>query len=232
MTGIRASKKRQTRKAILDAAIKLFSDKGFEETSIEELAREAGVGKGTIYGYFNTKQEIFLAFCEEEIEYVFSRLEKEGNPQAPLLDQIVFLSMCQFDFVTQNREFGRLFCREMAYPREKNLEATGEINARYLSRVMEIIIRAKQRGELQPSADPLLALANFHSFYLMVLSGWYSGYMETREMVENMLRALCWQSLAGWGAGDPGREPDWEIMDQIKRPIMAAISDNSNPPEE
>jgi len=225
MTGIRATKKRQTRKAILDAAIKLFAEKGFEETSIEELAREAGIGKGTIYGYFTTKQEIFLAFCEEEIEYVFARLEQEGNPQASLLDQIVFLSMCQFDFVTQNREFGRLFCREMAYPREKNLAASGEINARYLSKVMEIIVRAKQRGELKEEADPLLALANFHSFYLMVLSGWYSGYMETREMVENMLRALCWQSLAGWASGDPGREPDWEVMTQIKRPIMDSMAD-------
>jgi len=232
MAGLRETKKRQTRKAILDAAIRLFSEKGFEETSIEELAREAGVGKGTIYGYFDTKQDIFLAFCEEEIEYVFSRLEKESDPQAPLLDQIVFLSMCQFDFVTENREFGRQFCREMAYPREKNLEASGEINARYLGKVMEIIIRAQQRGELKAKADPLLALANFHSFYLMVLSGWYSGYMETREKVENMLRALCWQSLAGWGTGDPGREPDWDIMDQIKQPIMSAMADASQQAKE
>jgi len=223
MTGLRETKKRQTRKAILTAAIKLFSEKGFEETSIEELARAAGVGKGTIYGYFRTKQEIFLAFCEEEIEYVFTRLEQEGDPAAPLLDQIVFLSMCQFDFVTQNREFGRLFCREMAYPREKNLEASSEINARYLSKVMEIIIRAKQHGELKAEADPLLALANFHSFYLMVLSGWYSGFLETREMVENMLRALCWQSLVGWAADDPGSEPDWKVMNQIKRPIMESM---------
>jgi len=232
MTGLRESKKRQTRKAILAAAIKLFSEKGFEETSIEELARAAGVGKGTIYGYFSTKQEIFLAFCEDEIEYVFTRLEEEGDPAAPLLDQIVFLSMCQFDFVTQNREFGRLFCREMAYPREKNLKASSEINARYLSKVLAIITRAQQRGELKPGSDPLLALANFHSFYLMVLSGWYSGYMDSREKVEAMLRALCWQSLAGWGSDLPGNEPNWAVMDQIKRPIMESMQNSTNQTEE
>jgi len=232
MSGLRETKKRQTRKAILAAAIKLFSEKGFDETSIEELAREAGIGKGTIYGYFSTKQDIFLAFCEEEIEYVFTRLEEESDPESTLLEQIVFLSMCQFDFVTQNREFGRLFCREMAYPREKNLEASGEINARYLSKVLAIITRAQQRGELRAGADPLLALANFHSFYLMVLSGWYSGYMDTREKVEAMLRALCWQSLRGWGSGEPGNEPNWEVMDQIKRPIMDSMQGNLTQTEE
>lgn len=224
--------KRQTRKAILAAAIKLFSEKGFEETRIEELARAAGVGKGTIYGYFRTKQDIFLAFCEEEIAYVFTRLEKEGDPEAPLLNQIVFLSICQFDFVTLNRELGRLFCREMAYPREKNLEASSEINARYLSKVMAIITRAQQRGELKPGSDPLLTLADFHSFYLMVLSGWYSGHMDTREKVEALLRALCWQSLAGWGNGMPDNEPNWAVMDQIKRPIMEPLQNSAKQTEE
>lgn len=224
MSGLRATKKRQTRKAILAAAIKLFTERGFDETSIEELAREAGIGKGTIYGYFATKQEIFLAFCEEEIEYVFARLEQEVNPQAPLLDQIVFLAMSQFDFVTQNREFGRLFCREMTFPREHTAEKSRELDARYLSKVLDIITRAQQRGELKPAVDPLLALANFHSFYLMTLSGWYSGYLETREKVQVMLRALCWQSLSGWGTGDLEPQADQSIIDQIKRPVMEVMA--------
>lgn len=228
MPGLRASKKRQTRKAILTAAIKLFTEKGFEETSIVELAREAGIGKGTIYGYFSTKQDIFLAFCEEEIEYVFARLEKDGNPDALLLDQIVFLSMSQFDFVTQNREFGRLFCREMTFPREHTAEKSRELDARYLSKVLEIISRAQKRGELKAEVDPMLALASFHAFYLMVLSGWYSGYMDTRTKVEAMMRALCWQALVGMGMNESGSGPDLEIMEQIKRPLMEVMSNSSS----
>jgi AcrR family transcriptional regulator len=219
MTTLRAQKKRQTRKAILEAAIKLFTEKGFEQTSIEELAKVAGIGKATIYGYFATKQEIYLAFCEEEIDYVFRHMDEEVDPQAPLLEQIVALSMAQFDFVTANREFGRLFCREIAFPRESMADKSRELDARYLARVMEIIQRAQQRGELHEDADPLLALANFHAFYLLVISGWYGGYFATREMVATMLRALCRQSLIGWGEGDPGEVPDQEVMDQIKAPF-------------
>ena len=43
---------------------------------------------GTIYGYFGTKHEIFLAFCEEEIDFAFNRLEKEVDGDAPLIDQL------------------------------------------------------------------------------------------------------------------------------------------------
>ncbi len=219
MTTLRAQKKRQTRKSILQAAIRLFTEKGFEQTSIEELARAAGIGKGTIYGYFATKQEIFLAFCEEEIDYVFKHMDEEVDPEAPLLEQIVALSMAQFDFVTANREFGRLFCREIAFPRESMADKSRELDAQYLGRVMQIIQRAQQRGELHADADPLLALANFHAFYLMVISGWYGGYFGTREMVATMLRALCRQSLIGWSNGDPGTAPDQKVMDQIKAPF-------------
>jgi AcrR family transcriptional regulator len=56
MPGIREVKKRKKRNAIMEAAVRLFSEKGFEKTSIEQLARTAGIGKGTIYSYFQTKR--------------------------------------------------------------------------------------------------------------------------------------------------------------------------------
>jgi AcrR family transcriptional regulator len=116
MSGRRAMKKNETRQAILQAAIRLFSERGVENTSIEELAAEAGIGKGTIYGYFQTKDEIFLAFCEEEIEYAFRAVAEQSDPQAPVLEQLMTLFMSQFRFVTANHEFGRLMAREMAFP--------------------------------------------------------------------------------------------------------------------
>jgi AcrR family transcriptional regulator len=62
MSGIREQKKLETRKAILDAAVKLFAEKGFDQTSIEDIATEAGIGKTTIYGYFPNKNDIFINY--------------------------------------------------------------------------------------------------------------------------------------------------------------------------
>ena len=56
------------RETILDAARKLFKDKGFEATTVDEIAALAELGKGTIYSYFKSKDEIYIAILETEFE--------------------------------------------------------------------------------------------------------------------------------------------------------------------
>lgn len=53
---------------ILDAAIKVFFEKGFHETKMEDIAKEAGVGKGTIYEYFESKKDLFQEMIKCSIE--------------------------------------------------------------------------------------------------------------------------------------------------------------------
>lgn len=52
-------KKADKEKRIIEAATKLFAEKGYRSTTIEEIAREAGIAKGTVYLYFKDKQELF-----------------------------------------------------------------------------------------------------------------------------------------------------------------------------
>ena len=84
-----------TEEKILSAAQSLFFRFGFKKTSVDEIAAEAGVGKGTIYNYFANKEELFLNLCssthcgvkekvEQDIEHIteadkriFERGERE-----------------------------------------------------------------------------------------------------------------------------------------------------------
>lgn len=199
MSGTRDRKKRETRHAILQAAIRLFAERGFEGTSVEDLARAAGVGKGTFYGYFQTKDEVFLAFCEEEMAVAFAALARQGNPEAPLLEQLLTLFMSQFRFVTENREFGRLMLREMVFPRQGTSAASKELDARYFAAVGEILERAERRGEMREGYDPFLTTVHFIALYFIALSGWYTGYVNSYEEVADSLRVLFRQALEGLG---------------------------------
>lgn len=196
MGGVRELRKKQTRKAILEAAIRLFSETGVENTSMETLARAAGVGKSTIYGYFSTKKEIFLAFCEEEMEYAFSRLD-EHAPGSAVSEQLMTLFMSQFHFVTRNSEFGRLMIREMAFPHEPSSSQAREMNARYFEKIGEILEVGVERGEIRPGHDPFLTSVHFISLYIIALSGWYTGYVSDEAEVERSLRTLLNQALDG-----------------------------------
>lgn len=197
MSGIREQKKQQTRKAIVAAAIKLFSEKGFEQTSMEELARAAGVGKATIYGYFKTKGEIFLAFCEEEVEYAFAELDAKLDAEASLAEQLVAQMMGQLTFVTQNREFGRIFARKMTFPDDKMVLKSRELDVRYFGKLAEVLENAQSRNELPQETDLLLLIGHLHALYIMVLSSYYTGDIETLEEGRLLLNGLVRQTLEG-----------------------------------
>lgn len=197
MAGIREQKKSQTRKAILDAAIQLFAEKGFEQTSMEELARAAGIGKATIYGYFSTKNDIFFAYCEEEVDFAFSKLEKKRDEDAPLAEQLVALMIGQLSYVTSNREFGRIFSREMLFPADQTAVASRDLDLKYMTRLTSVLGRGQQRGELPAETDLLLIMGHLHALYLFTLSLFYQGDVVDLEEAEILLRALVMQTLNG-----------------------------------
>jgi AcrR family transcriptional regulator len=60
--------KNKRRKEIFETASGLFLDKGFNETSMKDIAEKTGMGKSTIYDYFENKDEIILYFLEEEMK--------------------------------------------------------------------------------------------------------------------------------------------------------------------
>lgn len=215
MAGIREHKKQQTRKAIVDAAIRLFSENGFEQTSMDELARAAGVGKGTIYGYFKTKSEIFIAFCEEELEYAFAALDAKLDADAPLHEQLVAQIMGQLTYVTRNREFGRIFAREMLFPGEKSTAKSRDLDLRYFVKLAETLGRAQERGELPAATDLILLIGHLHALYMVVLSSWYLGDVETLEEAELLLKGLVRQALEGPAAkpfASPEKQQRWESL--------------------
>ncbi|WP_303721626.1 TetR/AcrR family transcriptional regulator [Malonomonas rubra] len=196
MAGLREQKKAETRKAIITAAIQLFSEKGFDKTSIEDIARVAGIGKATVYTYFSAKSDIFMYYCDDELEEAFSNLKKTRHENVSLLDQLIEFFLLKFNFVTHNHEFGRQLLQEMVFPREVN-EKAKEHNQRYFDFLEELFLAAQQRGVLADNQDLFLLSVHFYSLYLGVLAGWYGGYAETTEEIESAMRTLFSQVLEG-----------------------------------
>lgn len=62
---LRERKRVDTRARILDAASRLFVERGIEEVTVDEIATEADVGKGTVYNYFGAKEDMVVAFLVE-----------------------------------------------------------------------------------------------------------------------------------------------------------------------
>ncbi len=193
---IREAKKQKTKQAILEAAIPLFNENGYESTSIEQIAKLAGVGKGTVYSYFQTKKDIIKGFCEYELEQIHIQLVKRSNQDAPVLEQMLTIYMTEFHHVTQNREFGRLFMRETVFPNDYDVQENLDIEDKYFKLLFPIFERAQERGELRKELELLHITAHFYSIYLMIMSAWYTGRIPTEE-VESAMELLFTQVLEG-----------------------------------
>ena len=193
---VREAKKQKNKQAILEAAITLFSENGYENTSIEQIAKIAGVGKGTVYSYFHTKKDIIKGFCEYELEKIHMKLVERSNPDASVLEQMLTIYMTEFNHVTQNREFGRLYMRESIFPSETDVQDHLETDNKYFQMLFPILEKGQERGELRKDVELLHITAHFYSLYILIMSAWYTGRI-TNEEVESAMELLFRQALEG-----------------------------------
>lgn len=193
---IREEKKQRNKQAIVEAAISLFSEQGYENTSIEQIARAAGVGKGTVYSYFQTKKDLLKGFCEDELEKIHLELVKRSNQDASILEQMLTIYMTEFHHVTQNREFGRLYMRESIFPKDTDIQDDMETDEKYFQMLFPILQKGQERGELRKDVELLYITAHFYSLYIMIISAWYTGRIATDE-VEATMQVLFRQVLEG-----------------------------------
>ncbi len=93
--------------SILDAAVKIFNERGYHASTVAEIASEAGISKGLIYNYFDSKQAILYAIFDEafiDIAGTINYETKGSTPQEKLKNIII----AYFKLVEDNEEYFRL----------------------------------------------------------------------------------------------------------------------------
>ena len=91
--------KEKKKAEILFAALKVFARKGFYKTKIEDIARELGIGKGTIYEYFRTKEELLGRGFEllfQEMDLTIDKLCRQPLPPVKKLEILIDFSIEEF----------------------------------------------------------------------------------------------------------------------------------------
>ncbi len=82
---------KKTRQLLVDVARELFAKKGLESTTMNDIAAASGKGRRTLYTYFRSKDEIFYAVIEGELERLSEKMDEVANTRMPLDEKMVTL---------------------------------------------------------------------------------------------------------------------------------------------
>ncbi len=97
--------KLRNKEAILDAAVHVFAQKGFAQTKLEDVAALAEFGKGTLYNYFENKDDLLLSAFDYAVgnvlDFLYTRLSSVADP----LDRIRLIANSQFNYYRKNTDF-------------------------------------------------------------------------------------------------------------------------------
>jgi AcrR family transcriptional regulator len=206
MTGIRQKKRARTEAAILRAAAFLITRKGFERTSIEDIAARAEVGVGTVYNYFGSKNALLLALMQSDTE----DLLKEGEAVLAQPAKKVETALTKLFWIYAHGFLGRydrrllreVFAAAFHQPEELGRELT-RMDFQLMGQVGRLIERFQGDGLLKKSVSVEQAsLVLYGAFAVAVIM--YLQYAEMPlEAVREQLASSIELILSDWKAPEP-----------------------------
>ena len=188
-TGKRNENKEKTKQAILAAALKLFAEKGFYNTSTRAISRKAGIAEGTLFNYFETKEDLALYFFEREMDEVIEWFE--GNPRmkrADLPEKLFAIIQHSLERLEPYEDFiGAVYLRALA-PSSKLSSwrlQNQERDLRYLRFIQKILAEAESEDRLPRLGD--FGAYAFHLFHLAIITYWLQDCSRGKEQTLALL---------------------------------------------
>ena len=145
---------------ILDAARAVFALKGFQGATIDNIASVAGVAKGTVYLYFDSKRELFLASLRDGVQALHAEVTAEMQAAETSEAKIHAFIAGRFNYFSRNREFLRIYYTEFAHLITGAANVQPELRDLYEAQAALLesaLADGIEAGQLRPFAVPQTA---------------------------------------------------------------------------
>lgn len=181
------------RSRILKASRRLFSAKGYEETTIEDVAEKARISKATLYNYFPSKESLLIGIAEDELEQIRrlieTELKEEPNSLVKLYRVLEVFILDSIPYISLSRKITYLNSCE-----ESVLYAT---RLNMIEMIHQLVGEAQQQGRLRQdvAADDIVDMVM--SIYLMSQFEWSHIADYTEDFCRKKLRRFFDYILSG-----------------------------------
>lgn len=150
----------KTKRKIFETSMKLFAEKGYEATSVEEITAIVGIAKGTLYHHFSSKEEIFKFLVEEGMKLLQNSVEIKTSKQDNTLDKIRAIILIQIKVLVRYENVINIILRQIWGTEPRNLFCKKHINE-YIKTIQKIVQNGIAEGELIEGNAELIATTIF-----------------------------------------------------------------------
>lgn len=190
MSNLRQKQRQKREKAIIEAAIKLIAEKGYRNTSIEEIAEKAEVGPATVYNYFTSKSGLLMSIFNKEAETLLNSGEKIINdPPVEAEDATYKLTEAYFgDFMGRYSKqlIREIFVAVLIEQLSVRKELIG-LDYTVMAQFVELLKLIKSRGQI--AADIGVEDAVF-VIYSMIMTDLMAFFVDDAMSIQDCLQAM------------------------------------------
>lgn len=183
-------RKARTRAAIIGAASKLFHERGYEDTSIQQIAELADTGVGTLYGYFDSKEEILREVLQTERDEAMERYFGNIHRDTPYIERACMAVDAMARYLQNNRRI--LVAAFQLGTRNRKFD---EAQAEWLhASFRELLSEGIAAGELRdvPLDPTVRMLIGTTTLAMLGIGNWagLQGSPQTPRDLESLTRAM------------------------------------------
>lgn len=184
---------------ILDAARKVFAEKGFSETTMDQVAECAGIAKGTLYLYFRSKRDIYMAALMEGIRSLNNDSRRKVEAAAGVREKLRAFIETRVGYFEQHRDFFLIYHSEVGNLRVPQATHEGQMSELYLEQAQmleEVLKQAAAAGEireLRPDSTAFTVCDMTRGVIVQRLLGWSRA--ELNDDIQHLI-GLIWRGIA------------------------------------
>lgn len=149
------------RARIIRAAMKVFAQKGFYNSKVSEVAKEAGVADGTIYLYFRNKDDILISMFEDQMKDIITDMRQELEKEVDPLSKLECFALFHLNIVESRKELAEVLQVEVRQSSKFMKEYSNRKFAQYVNLISSIIKEAQAKGLIRKDVMPGIAKRAF-----------------------------------------------------------------------
>jgi len=188
---------------IIQAATKVFAKKGFFHAKVSDIAKEARVADGTIYLYFENKDDILISLFEEQMKAVLENMIEEISREKDAVRKIEKFALTHLRLIERNKNMAEIIQVELRQSTKFMKEYKNERFLQYLNLIGDIIREGQEKGIIRKSVIPDIAKRAFFGA-LDEMSRFWVLSSHKKYDIETAAKQISEYFLYGL-ARDPGR---------------------------